>query len=96
MLRREEAMNGISSEPKRRSAIEMLAALKKKRQELEEKTREKLARYDARIIAMESRYNVEISLAEMRDFYSIEEMEEKLKKLREREKLLRRALEICQ
>ncbi|HBN10291.1 MAG TPA: hypothetical protein DD435_17180 [Cyanobacteria bacterium UBA8530] len=89
-------MSGNSSEPKRRSAIEMLAALKKKRQDLEEKARERLAQYDARIIAMENRYNVEISLDEMRDFYSIEEMEEKLRKLREREKNLRRALELCQ
>lgn len=68
---------------------ESLEEVRARREALEQQLFERLARYNAQVLAMQSRFNVEIDLKEMRDLAHIQEMEARLRQLRACEKRLK-------
>lgn len=73
-------------------ACDHLEEVRARREALEQQLLERLSRYNAQVLAMQSRFNVEIDLREMRDLAHIQEMEVRLRQLRECERALKESL----
>jgi hypothetical protein len=76
----------------RRSPYELLNDLKSKREALAEKTDKKLATYDAKIEALESRYKQRIAVDELKASMNPDELEKEMIQLKEKQRLLRMAM----